>query len=169
VVLGLSLWGIGTAVQRYGDSGSHPIARSLGRFGAANLVISSVDAELMADHPKIGDLHLTPTWLVYLTSSDLKAARFDDIAWVYKLVTTRRTNGVKTGTTYSAQIWDRHGVQMIVSAKEDVVNQMLNAVAQRAPWALAGHNAELEKAWKSNRASVLAAVDQRRQQIMGAR
>jgi hypothetical protein len=50
-----------------------------------------------------------------------------------------------------------------------MVNQMLNAVAQRAPWALAGHNAEIEKAWKSNRASVLAAVEQRRQQIRATR
>jgi hypothetical protein len=164
VVLGLSLWGLGTAVQRYGDSSSHPIARSLGRFGAANMVISSVDAELMADHPKVGDLHLTPTWLVHLTASNLRATRFDDIAWLYKLVTKNRN-----GITYSAQIWDRHGVQINIQAKEDIVNQMLNAAVQRAPWALAGHNAEIEKAWKNDRTSVLSAVDQRRQQILSVR
>jgi hypothetical protein len=164
LVLGFSLWGVGTAVQRYGDSGSHPIARALGRFGDSNMVISSVDAELRAEHPKVGDLHLTPTWLIHLTSSNMSATRFDDIAWMYKLVTKNRN-----GITYSAQIWDRHGVQMNVQAKEDLVNQMLNAAVQRAPWALAGHNAEIEKAWKSDRASVLAAVDQRRQQIFSAR
>jgi hypothetical protein len=133
------------------------------------MAISSLDAELMADHTKVGDLHLTPTWLAHLKSSDLKATRFDDIAWIYKMVTTHRTNGVRTGTTYTAQIWDRHGAQMIVQAKEDVVNEMLNATVQRAPWALAGHNPEIEKAWKSNRASVLAAVDQRRQQVLATR
>jgi hypothetical protein len=169
VVLGLSLWWLGTAVQRYGDSGSHPIARALGRFGDANLAISSLDAELMSDHPQVGNLHLTPTWLSHLKSAELNATRFEDIAWVYKMVTTHRTNGVKTGTTYSAQIWDRHGVQIIIPAKEDLVNQILNAVVQRAPWALAGHNVEIEKAWKSNRASVLAAVDERRQQLFSGR
>lgn len=53
---------------------------------------------------------------------------------------------------------------MVVQAKEDLINQMLSAVVQRAPWALAGHSAEIEQAWKSNRQSVIAAVEQRRQQ-----
>jgi hypothetical protein len=169
VVLGLSLWGLGTSVQRYGDSGSHPIARSLGRFGDPAMAISSLDSEMMADHPRIGDLHLTPSWLVYQKKSDLKATRFDDIVWVYKMVTTQRTNGVKTGTTYTARVWDRHGVEMILQDKEGAVNEMLNGIVQRAPWALAGHNAEIETAWKSNRPAVLAAVDQRRQQVLAMR
>lgn len=98
-VLGLSFWGLGTAVQRFGDNRSHPIVRSLGRFGDPALAISSLDSELIADHPRVGDLHLTPTWLVYQKGGALKAARFEDLVWVYKLVTKSRS-----GTTYSAQI-----------------------------------------------------------------
>jgi hypothetical protein len=46
------------------------------------------------------------------------------------------------------------------------VNQAIEAAARRAPWMLAGYNTELEKAWKSNRAAVLATVDQRRAQVL---
>jgi hypothetical protein len=168
LVLGLSLWGIFGALQRSSDPGRHPIAKALGRFGDPSMAISAIDSELMVDHPKVGNLHLAPTWLVHQQSAALSATRFEDIAWIYKLVTTHRTNGIRTGKTYTAQIWDRHGVAMIIPGKEDLVNQMLNAVVQRAPWALAGHSAEIEQAWKSNRAAVVAAVDQRRQQIRAA-
>ena len=52
-----------------------------------------------------------------------------------------------------------------VAGSETFVNQAIESAARRAPWMLAGYNTELEKAWKSNRAAVLAAVDQRRVQV----
>ncbi len=45
------------------------------------------------------------------------------------------------------------------------MNQVLESAAQRAPWLLTGYSADLEKTWKQNRAAVVEAVEQRRQQI----
>jgi hypothetical protein len=80
-------------------------------------------------------------------------------------VTQRRVNGIPAGKSYAAQIWDRHGVCMTVVGSETLVNQALEVACQRAPWLLAGFSTELEKTWKSNRAAMIAAVDQRRRQV----
>jgi hypothetical protein len=162
----LCIWGLVRAIKRSNDSSVHPIMRALSRFGPADYVAGQIDAELQADHPQVGKLHLTPSWLVQAAPARLDATRLDDVVWAYKQVTQHRTNGIPTGKTYAAQIWDRHGVCITVAGKEPFVDQALAAAAQRAPWLLAGHSAELEKTWKQNRAAVLDAVEQRRRQIM---
>ncbi|HET9221616.1 MAG TPA: DUF6709 family protein [Roseiflexaceae bacterium] len=166
-LFGLCLWGLARAIRRSNDPSTHPILRSLSRFGPPDYVASQIDAELLAEHPKAGGVDLTPNWLVHAAPASLSATRIDDVVWAYKQVTQHRTNGVPTGKTYAAQIWDRHGVCITVTGKEPVVNQALEAVAQRSPWVLAGYSPELEKTWKQNRATVVEAVEQRRRQVLG--
>jgi hypothetical protein len=164
-LFGLCLWGLARAIRRSNDPTTHPILRALGRFGPTDYVASQIDAEMLASNTQVGSVHLTPNWLVHAASADLSATRIEDVVWAYKQVTQHRTNGIPTGKTYNAQIWDRHGVRITVSGKEPLVNQVLEAVAQRAPWVLAGYSPELEKTWKQNRAAVVEAVEQRRRQV----
>jgi hypothetical protein len=164
-LFGLCVFGIIRALRRSSDPLAHPIMRALSRFGQPADIAGQIDAELQAEHTKVDRLHLTPNWLVQASPSSLAATRIDDIVWAYKQVTQRRVNGVPAGKTYTAQIWDRHGVCITVASSEAFVNQTIEAAARRAPWMLAGYDSELEKAWKSNRAAVLATVDQRRRQV----
>jgi len=164
-LFGVCVFGIVRAIRRIRNPLKHPIMRALGRFGSPADIAGQIDAELLVDHPKIDQLHLTPNWLVQASSSSLTATRIDDIVWAYKQVTQRRVNGVPAGKSYTAQIWDRHGVCITVAGSETFVNQAIESAARRAPWMLAGYNTDLEKAWKSNRAAVLATVDQRRAQV----
>src|SRR5262245_31922891 len=165
-LFGLCLWGLAQAIRRINDPSTHPILRALGRFGPPDYVANQIDAEMQTQNPKAGTVHLTPNWLVNAASTSLSATRIDDVVWAYKQVTQHRTNGIPTGKTYAAQIWDRHGVCITVTGKEPVVNQTLEAVAQRSPWILAGFSPELEKTWKQNRAAVVEAVEQRRRQVL---
>jgi hypothetical protein len=167
-LFGLCIWGVARSIQRSNDPTTHPIMRALKRFGPPDYVAGQIEAELMADHTKFGALHLTPNWLVQTTPSALNAMLIQDIMWAYKQVTQHRVNGIRAGKTYVALIWDRHGVCITVPGKEAAVNQVLEATAARAPWMLAGYSADLEKAWKTNRATVIETVDQRRKQTMGA-
>jgi hypothetical protein len=166
-LFGLCLWGLARAIRRTNDPSTHPILRALGRFGPPDYVASQIDAEMIATTSKVGGVHLTPNWLVHAGSANLSATRIEDVVWAYKQVTQHRTNGIPTGKTYAAQIWDRHGVRITVTGKEPVVTQALEAVAQRVPWVLAGYSPELEKTWKQNRAAVVDAVEQRRRQVLG--
>lgn len=164
----LAGWNLFRGLTRMSDPSRHPIMRALSRFGDPRMVVGDLDAQLAVDHPKVGNVHITPNWMVHTQKSDLNATRFDDIVWIYKQVTQHRTNGIPTGKTFTAQIYDRHGAQIVVQGKEDLINQTLNAILQRAPWAIAGHSSELEKAWKSNRAALVAAADHRRQQVLAS-
>ena len=62
--------------------------------------------------------------------------QIQDIMWAYKQVTQQRVHGIRAGKTYVALIWDRHGVCITAPGKEAAVNQVLEAVAARAPWML---------------------------------
>jgi hypothetical protein len=166
-LFGLCLWGLARAIRRTNDPSTHPILRALGRFGPPDYVAGQIDAEMLAANSKVGGVHLTPNWLIHAAPASLSATRIDDVVWAYKQVTQHRTNGIPTGKTYAAQIWDRHGVCITVTGKEPVVTQALEAVAQRVPWVLAGYSPELEKTWKQNRAAVVDAVEQRRRQVLG--
>lgn len=167
VVAGLCLWGLLRAARWRASPLSHPIARALGRFGDAQQAIGAIEAELLAPHAQIGDAHLTASWLVLAQPIRLQAARLDEIVWIYKLVTKRRVNGVPVGQSFSAEVRDRHGVAVSVFGSEAQVNQLLNAAAQRSPWAIVGYSAELEQAWKKNRGAVVASVEQRRAMANG--
>ena len=153
--------GLILAIKRRTDPFAHPTMRALSRFGPADYVAGQIDAEMQADHPSVGKLHLTSSWLVQATQTRLDATRLDDVVWAYKHIARHRG-----GVTYAAHIWDRHGVCISVGGKELFVNQALEASARHAPWMLAGYSAELEQTWKKNRASVVEAVDQRRRHMM---
>jgi len=137
-LFGLCVWGLARAIRRGNHPATHPIMRALGRYGPPDYVAGQIDAELLAEHPTVGTVHLTPSWLVQSLPSNLAASRIDDIVWAYKQVTQHRTNGIPTGKTFAAQVWDRHGVCMTVAGKEVLVNQVLEAAGRRAPWMLAG-------------------------------
>jgi hypothetical protein len=158
----LCIRGLVLAIKRRADPFAHPMLRALSRFGPADDVAKQIDAEMQADHPSAGKLHLTSSWLVQATPTRLDATRLDDVVWAYKHIARHRG-----GVTYAAHIWDRHGVCISVGGKEPFVNQALEASARRAPWMLTGYSTELEKTWKTKRASVVEVVDQRRRQMVG--
>ncbi len=96
------------------------IMQALGRFGPTDYVAGQIDEELGAAHPNVGNLHLTSNWLVQAAPARLDATRLNDVIWAYKQVTQHRTNSIPTGKTYTAQIWDRHGVCISVARKRSL-------------------------------------------------
>jgi uncharacterized protein DUF6709 len=164
-LLGVCIFAIARALWRANNPAAHPIMRGLARFGPPAAVAAQLDAELLTQHRQVGELHLTPNWLAQASKTRLTATRIEDVVWAYKKVTQHRVNGVPTGKTYAAQIWDRHGICLTVVGSDAVISQALEAACQRAPWLMAGFSPDIEKAWKSNRAALIAAVDQRRRQV----
>jgi hypothetical protein len=165
-LLGVCIFAIARALRRAYNPAAHPIMRALARFGPPATVAEQLDAELLAPHRQVGELHLTSNWLAQASKSRLTAVRIEDVVWAYKKVTQHRVNGVPTGKTYAAQIWDRHGICLTVTGSDAVISQALEVACQRAPWLMAGFSPDIEKAWKSNRAALIAAVDQRRRQVV---
>jgi hypothetical protein len=164
IVLVVCLWLIFVALQRRGNPAKHPIMRALERFGDPEIVASEIENDMILDQQHYGKLCLTRNWLLDMNGGAFQATRLKDLAWIYKSITQHRTNGIPTGKAYGAYFWDRHGVLVNITGKENQVEAMLEAVSQRIPWVLAGHTDELLSVWNNNRASFLAAVDERKQQ-----
>jgi hypothetical protein len=166
VVLLLSLFGLSRFAGRSNPL-NHPIMKRLAKFGDAEQVASQIDMEMSGDHPKAGNAHFTRSWLVQATGASLNATRFNDIMWVYKKITQHRTNGIPTGKTYSVLIWDRYGQCITINAKENVINEVIDATLNRAPGAIGGFNKEIETMWNKNRDQFITTVDGRARQARG--
>lgn len=163
VILAFSLYGLVSGIQR-GDVSKHPIFKRLARHGEPIVVISDVENELIAPRWSHGKLMVTQNWLVQANAANFNAMRLNEVMWLYKHVTQRRVNGIPAGKTFALHIHDSHGHKIEATGKnENDINTMIEGVYAATPWALVGFDKEIEKAWKSNRAAVINAVDQRRQ------
>jgi uncharacterized protein DUF6709 len=156
------LFGLFLGIRRTSDASAHPIMKALKRYGEPDSVANQIDYEMGGSHQVVGNLHLTPNWVVWTSGLNYKAVRVSDVMWFYKLVTQHRTYGVPTRKTFTALIWDRYGVCLRIPNSESVVNGILQTLAQGAPTAVAGYSSEVEQTWKKNRAQFIAVVDGRR-------
>ena len=154
------LFGLATVASR-ANHDNHPIIKRMARFGEAESVMSQIDGEMMSGQvAQVDKLQITRNWVVYKSGNDMNFARITDIMWAYKHVTQTRY-----GKNYAAYIWDRSGQMLNIASKEKNVDEMIIAVLQRAPWAIAGYNKDIEKSWNSDGAGFVRTVDDRRQQM----
>lgn len=166
-LLGLALFNVVRGVQRMTDPQKHPAVRALAAQGSYHEVASRIEDEFrnQVGVVKIGNVTITPSWIISRAGTALTILHRDDIAWVYLKVVQRRVNGIPVGKNYAAIIMARPNASLTINANEAKASEILIEISRRAPWALTGYSAELEQDWKKNRAQVLAAVDQRRAQI----
>jgi hypothetical protein len=157
----LGLFGLTRSLIRM-DVSRHPVMKQLENLGTPQFITSRIDMEMGGDHLKIGPLHISQNWLVQSQMSAMRVSRMEDLVWGYKLVTQHRTNGVPTGKTYQAMIFNRNGTQFTLPGKEKDVDRLLSEVYQRAPWMITGFSQELAKAWSKDRPALIASVDSRR-------
>ena len=163
-VLLIGLFNVFRALRRSLNPGAHPAMQALKAYGPAQSVAALLDAE--ASGPGVtraGQATVTPNWLIKTTPLSLDVVRLDDLAWIYKKVTTQRVYFIPTGKTFAAILRGQKGKLVEVAGKEDEVTRVLQAVAHRVPWVFAGYSAEMDKAWRSDQAGVLQAVNERRQ------
>ena len=159
----LSGLGMLLALYRLLNSQAHPALKKLSRFGSLDAVSNEIDMEMIQPHEQVGKkLHFTHRWLVSTTSS-LEVVPYRDILWCYMQVTQHRTNGIPTGKTYTALIFNRYGGNISIQGKEKFVNEILQAVVRFAPGTVVGYSDEIVNLWKNNLAGFAKAVDERRQ------
>jgi len=163
----IGLWNLSKAAKRLADQTKHPIVVSLAKMGPPEQLAPAIDAEMAAQHPVIGKVHVTRSWLCRPTGYGLDLFRNDDIVWAYRKATKHSTNGIPTGTTHSTVVCDRHGRMVEMQLKNEQVDQLLGAIAAANPHALVGFDEQLEAIWLKNKADLIAAVDERRRKQVG--
>jgi hypothetical protein len=163
-------WNLSKAVGRTNRPDRHPAARALLRYGVPDDVAAAIGAEAddRAECAEFNGATLTKSWLLLPSRFGLAVKHLGDTVWTFKAVTKHSYNGIPTGKTYAAVYCDRHGGRRSIPVRtEQQAEELVLAIVRRVPWTLAGYTPELEQHWNSRRAALVAAVDERRQQLIG--
>ncbi len=109
-----------------------------------------IESELRGDTEAVGSARVSQHWILRSETFGLSLCRMSEIVWAYKKVTKRSVNFIPTGKSYSATVFRRSGSYTSVDAREKEVDHLLQIIASRAPWALLGFTAEIDRITRSN-------------------
>lgn len=103
------------------------------------------------------DVKVGRLFTYYMEGSKPRAIPNAKILWSYQNTTTHRTNGIKTGTTYSVMIWvdGWKSASNIGMPNEATAQEMLKRFGAQFPWVVLGYSDELRKMYNNNRAQFL--------------
>lgn len=103
------------------------------------------------------NIRLGRLFTFYMEGSKPRAIPNTKIIWAYQNTTTHRTNGIKTGTTYSVMLWvdGRKNAFNLSVPNEATAQEMLKRYGATLPWVVVGYSEDLRKMYHSNRAQFL--------------
>lgn len=103
------------------------------------------------------DVKVGRLFTYYMDGSKPRAIPNSKILWAYQNTTTHRTNGIKTGTTYSVMIWvDGQKVGFNIGVpNEATAQEMLKRFGAQFPWVVVGYSDDLRKMYHNERAQFL--------------
>ncbi|HEX4606385.1 MAG TPA: DUF6709 family protein [Candidatus Angelobacter sp.] len=161
----LAMWNCLKAARRMSELQLSPVWKHLAAFGDAQQISSQIEAELQPGATRAyGKLQLTQQWMVRRKFFSTWVSPVGDLVWIYKKVTKHSVNFIPTGKTYSLVMAGRHRQRLEEQMKEKTVNDLLNDLAGRVPWALFGFDQKLEQTWRKTPDQFISAVDARYQQ-----
>ena len=121
---------------------------------------SSIESDLASatSYNKKGTIKIGRLCTYYdLNSIVPKAIANNKILWAYQNTTTHRTNGIKTGVTYSVVIFvdgEKSGYTIGVP-NEATAQEMLKKMNEMFPWVVVGYSDDLRKLFNKDRAHFL--------------
>lgn len=105
---------------------------------------------------KKGNIKVGRLMTYFMLGSDMRAIPNNKMVWTYMNTITHRTNGIKTGTTYSVQIeTEGAGSFSIGVDKEDMALTMLKKFNETLPWVVVGYSDEIKALFRKNRTEFL--------------
>ena len=92
----------------------------------------------------------------FILGADARALPNNKMVWAYMNTVTHRTNGIKTGTTYSVQIeMEGKGSFSIGVDKQETAVAVLTKMSEMFPWVVVGYSDELKALYNKNRAEFM--------------
>lgn len=106
---------------------------------------------------KADDIKMGRLMTYYHSGAEYRAIPHNKIMWAYQITTTHRTNGIKTGTSYSVMYYIdgyKDSTTLGVS-NEATALEILRRLNDTCPWIVVGFTDELKKLFNKNRAEFL--------------
>lgn len=96
---------------------------------------------------KNGSIKVGRLLTYYSSGSTMRAFPNKDIVWAYQSTTTHRTNGIKTGTTYSSILYLRgqKSAVTLTMPNEATTQDFLKRIEAMFPWAVVGYSEDLRR------------------------
>lgn len=149
------LWAILRIVKAFNGGYLKKLKKDIANAGLTEASVESDYARAALVHQKC-TIRVGRLMTYFMLGSDARAIPNDKIAWAYMNTVTHRTNGIKTGTTYSVQIeTEGAGSFSIGVDKEDMALGVLKKFNEMLPWVVVGYSDELKALYRKNRAEFL--------------
>lgn len=158
-LIGIALiaWGIVRIVK--GSKGAYlkNLYKDIATIGCTEASVES-DLNTAASYTKKGKIKIGRLFTYYeLGSTSPRAIPNSKIMWAYQNTTTHRTNGIKTGTTYSVMFFvEGYKSAFNVSVpNEATAQEILTKINEMFPWVVVGYSEDLRKLYHKDRAQFL--------------
>lgn len=154
LIFGLALIVVGVVilVSTINGGSLKALKRELETYG-----ITEDAAEMEYENARIyGDIRIGNRLVFYMSGSNPHTILNDKLVWAYQNTTTHRTNGIKTGTTYSVVLstTDRKSINIGVS-NENMALAVLQDIKQNMPWVIVGYSDDLRNMYNKDFANFL--------------
>lgn len=106
---------------------------------------------------QMDDIKMGRLMTYYHSGAEYRAIPHNKIMWAYQITTTHRTNGIKTGTSYSVMYYIdgcKNSTTLGVS-NEATALEILRRLDETCPWIVVGFSDEWKKLFNKNRAEFL--------------
>lgn len=155
--IALLIVGIVRIVRSASGSSLNKLKEDLAEIGCSEASAES-DYNSAVSYVKNGDTKIGRLFTYYMSGSHPRAIPNTKLIWAYQITTTHRTNGIKTGTTYSVMLYvdDSRNSVTLPMPNESVTHEVLNKINQTFPWVVVGFSDELKKMYNKERSQFMA-------------
>lgn len=119
--------------------------------------ITEDGADMEYENARIyGDVRIGNRLTFYMVGSHPHVILNEKLVWAYQHTTTHRTNGIKTGTTYSVVLSTNEKKSTYVNvANENMALSILQDIKQNIPWVVVGYSDDLKNMYNKDFANFL--------------
>lgn len=155
--IGLVLWGVIRIIR--GAKGAF-LKNFISTYQAAGYTDSAIETDMASAtcYNKHKDIRIGRLCTYYgLNSAQPRAIPNNKIMWAYQNTTTHRTNGIKTGVTYSVMIYidGLKSASCIGVPNEATAQEILKKMNEILPWVVVGYSEDLRKLFNKDRSQFL--------------
>ena len=156
--LALLTWGIVRIYKAATGSYLKNFRMAITEEGCTETTVES-DFNSAQSFTKNGSIKIGRLFIYDLSGSTPTAIPVSKIMWAHQVTTTHRTNGIKTGTSYSVTIYiDRSKKSSVsLSVPNEAMSQaILQKINASFPWVVVGFSEEIKRLFNKDRAQFLA-------------
>jgi hypothetical protein len=158
----VAIWCLVQWQQRKENPYSHPIIKTLEKYGYPPAVADEVERDVNGEKEIIANATLGKSWMMVQNSGALEMLKYEALVWVYKIVTKRSFNLNPNGKSFSVRILTKFNDDIYFYGEEPKCDKLIESIHTKAPWAFVGFSTELENFWNKNRPVFINEVEKRK-------